>query len=240
MTTSQEIIKEIQSLASPTQAQIYKRFFKTGKGEYGQGDYFVGVKVPLLRKIAKAHTQLALTEVKKLLTNNIHEIRFCALIILIQKYELATKQENHDDQKKIVLFYLKHTKYVNNWDLVDVSAVRIIGHYTYHNMSFVKKLSALSKSTNMWEQRISIVATHYFIKHKDFSLTLAFAKQNIKHKHDLMHKATGWMLREVGKQNKQVLDEFLHRYATKMPRVMLRYAIEKHSIEERKKYLTKK
>ncbi|MFP4523407.1 MAG: DNA alkylation repair protein [Candidatus Woesearchaeota archaeon] len=233
----QELIRKITSKANAHHATTLQSFFKTKKGEYGYEDIFLGVKVPLLRKISKNYEELSFVQIRKLLESPIHEIRFCGLIILIKKYERAIKNNDVLKQKEIFTFYIQEIKNINSWDLVDVSAAKIIGHFVYYNKAFQKELIKLSLSKNMWEQRIAIVATHYFIKRQNFTLTLRFAKQNIIHEHDLMHKATGWMLREVGKQNKEILNIFLKKHAQHMPRVMLRYAIEKHSEDEQKKYL---
>ena len=223
--------KELQELADEKQAEILQRFFKTGKGEYGEGDIFLGIKVPVQRDVAKKYFGLSLPKIQELLKSNIHEHRLIGLIILSNKY----KESKEEDQANIFNFYLKNTKNINNWDLVDVTAPNIVGHF----LSDKKKniLYDLARSNNLWERRIAIVSTFNFIRQQEFEDTLALSEILLDDKHDLMHKAVGWMLREVGKKDEVVLEAFLKQHYKVMPRTMLRYAIEKFEEEKRKKYL---
>ena len=226
-----KIRKELRTYASPKKAAIARRFFKTGPGEYGEGDIFIGVKVPELRLVARAFEVLPLNENIQLLASPIHEERFLALLILIRKYEggdLVLK-------KMIVDLYLKHTRHINNWDLIDVSSHKIIGNWLKGKER--KLLTKLARSRNMWERRIAIVSTYAFIRENDLMDTFCIADILINDGEDLLHKATGWMLREAGKRDRLALEIFLNpRYET-MPRTMLRYAIEQFPEAKRKKYL---
>ena len=225
--------KELKEISNPRQAKILQRFFKTGKGEYGEGDIFLGVKVPDQRKIANKFSELSLKDLEKLLSSKIHEYRMSALFILIKQYEKANEQE----KKKIFDFYLKNTKNINNWDLVDLSAPKIVGDFLLDKPKDV--LYKLAKSNNLWERRIAIVSTVVFIRNNKFKDTLKISKTLLLDKHDLIHKAVGWMLREVGKRNQKVEEKFLKKHYSKMPRVMLRYAIERFEEKKRKFYLGK-
>ncbi len=225
--------KELQEASNLKQAELLQRFFKTGKGQYGEGDIFLGIKVPVQRKVAKKYTELNLSEIQELLNNKIHEYRLVALLILIDKFKKAKK--DGFKKKQIFEFYLKNTRNINNWDLVDLSAPNIVGEFIQKENADI--LKELAKSENLWERRISIISTATFIKKRNFGETLVIADLLIQDSHDLIHKAVGWMLREVGKKNQNVLELFLlPRYKT-MPRTMLRYAIEKFPEEKRKKYL---
>ncbi len=228
-----QLKKELKKISDPEQAKILRRFFKTGKGEYGEGDIFLGVKVPDQRKMAGNFKKLSLSDIKKLLDGKIHEHRMSALFILIKQYEKADER----GKKKIFDFYLRNTKNINNWDLVDISAPKIVGDYLLKKPKDV--LYKLSKSKNLWEKRIAILATFAFIKNNKFGDTLKISKIFLKDKHDLIHKAVGWMLREVGKRDQEIEEEFLKKYYLKMPRTMLRYAIEKFDEKKRKFYLEK-
>lgn len=236
--TSQNIYTKIsldlKDKADTNQAEILQRFFKTGKGQYGEGDIFLGIKVPIQRQIAKKYYQdIELKDIEKLINSQYHEFRLTGLIILTYKYLKATSLEKNNYFK----FYLKNTKKINNWDLVDLSAPNIVGNWLLEKDK--KVLYKFAQSNNLWQKRISIVATHSFIRHNDFSDTLKIADILLYDQHDLIQKAVGWMLREVGKRNKITLINFLQtRYQT-MPRTMLRYAIEKFSDKERKHYLKK-
>ncbi|BAP57790.1 DNA alkylation repair enzyme [Thioploca ingrica] len=225
--------QQLQQLADPKQQAILQRFFKTAPGEYGEGDIFLGIKVPILRKIAKQYKGLSLTDIQILLQNSIHEYRFIALVILIYQY---TQADSHRRQE-IIYFYLNHTRYINNWDLVDISAPQLLGDYLLTRSKEV--LYQLALSEQWWERRISILATFCFIKHHDFADTLQLATILLQDQHDLIHKSVGWMLREVGKRNIAVEKTFLQRHYQQMPRTMLRYAIEKFSNETRQFYLKK-
>lgn len=229
------LISELNSAANPEQAKNLARFFKTGKGEYGEGDIFLGVKVPIQRKIAKKYSEISLEDLQRLLNSKIHEHRLVALIILISKYKKAKK--DLFEKRKIFQFYLKNTSRVNNWDLVDISAPNIIGDFLQRESSVL--LRDLAKSENIWERRIAIVSTHAFIRKRSLGEALAISEMLIRDEHDLIHKAVGWMLREVGKRNKNVLEIFLSSRYKEMPRTMLRYAIEKFPKEEREKWMKK-
>ncbi len=226
---------EIQKNADPIRAKNLRWFFKTGKGEYGEGDVFIGLTVPLSRKIAQQFKYLNLKEISQLLKSKIHEERLIALLILIYNFE-NTPLTN---QEKIFKFYLRSTRYINNWDLVDLSAHKILGVYLRGQSKQKTRvlLTRLAHSKNIWERRIAVLTTFNFIKYNRFNESLLLAKFLLNDQHDLIHKAVGWMLREVGKRNSQVEMQFLKKYYQKMPRTMLRYAIEKFNEKERQKYL---
>ena len=219
--------KELQDLK---QQRIHERFFKTGPGEYGAGDVFYGIKVPILHKIAIKYKDLPLRQTEILLHDKIHEHRMTALFILILKYQTGEARL----KQQIYQLYLKNYKYINNWDLVDISCIKIVGDYLLNKPKEI--LYKLAKSKNLWQRRVAIISTFAFIREKQYQDTLNLAKILLKDKHDLIHKAVGWMLREVGKRDKQTEVKFLDKYASQMPRVMLRYAVEKFSQNERKKY----
>jgi len=223
--------KELQELADEKQAEILQRFFKTGKGEYGEGDIFLGIKVPIQRNVAKKYFGLSLPKIQELLKSNIHEHRLTGLIILSNKY----KEAKEDERANIFNFYLKNTKNINNWDLVDVTAPNIVGDFLFDKKKNI--LYDLARSNSLWERRIAIVSTFNFIRQQEFEDTLALSEILLDDKHDLMHKAVGWMLREIGKKDEAVLEAFLKQHYKVMPRTMLRYAIEKFEEEKRKKYL---
>ncbi len=229
-----EIVRELKKAANPKKAVLLQGYFKTGKGQYGEGDRFLGITVPPQRQIARQFRDLPLTDLAKLLASNIHEHRFTALEILVMQYEQGSPKE----QEQIVKFYLRQTKWINNWDLVDTSAPYILGHFLFKRDRGV--LYKLVRSKNLWERRIAIVATYYFIDQDDFADTLKLSKLLLIDKHDLIHKATGWMLREMGKRSESTLIGFLDEYAHLMPRTMLRYAIERLAPAFRAQYLAKK
>ncbi len=227
-----ELLKpELKALANPKKARLLQRFFKTKKGEYGEGDVFLGITVPQSRALAKKYSGLNFIEIKSLLESKIHEERLIAILLLVHLYK-TTKNKD-----KIVDFYLSHTHNINNWDLVDLSAYKILGDYFYVNPSKKEVLYKLAKSSNIWERRIAIISTFAFIKNKKFEDSLKLAEILLNDKHDLMHKAVGWMLREIGKKDLQVLENFLKKHCKTMPRTMLRYSIEKLSKEKRQRYL---
>jgi len=231
---SSDIKQALQELAIPEKAVIMQSFFKTGKGEYGEGDLFIGVTVPYQRSVAKEfYNKISLEELSELLSSKIHEHRLTALLMMVYKFE---KTKDQSVRKEIVDFYLKHTKYINNWDLVDTSCYKIIGRYCFENQDS-KLLEKLSDSENMWEMRMAIVGTMHHIKKGQFELTKTFALKNLKHPHDLMHKANGWLLREMGKVNETELLDFLNLHYKDMPRTCLRYAIEKLDETLRQNYL---
>ena len=251
MSKLEELQKKIKSFADPEKAKILQRFFKTGKGQYGEGDIFFGLVVPIQREISKSFTDLSLVDLQKLIKSKIHEERMITLFILIQKYKKARLRQEatagessvakamagEAEKKKYFDFYLKNVKYINNWDLVDLSAPNIVGDYLSDKPR--KILYEMAKSEHLWTKRVSILATFIFIKNNDFKDSLRIAQILIHDEHDLIHKAVGWMLREVGKRDLAVLDEFLQDKYHKMPRTMLRYAIEKMEEKKRKKYLAK-
>ena len=207
---------------------VLPRFFKTGKGQYGEGDQCLGVTVPETRKVAKAHKEASYELIEALLESEWHECRLCALLILIEKYK--------KDPEAAVKFYLTHMKGINNWDLVDLSAPYILGDYLVKHQDH-SVLYTLAQSPVMWEQRIAVVSTLMLIRHGQFADTIELAEIFLGTKHDLMQKAVGWMLREVGKRDKSLLVSFLNTYKGKMPRTTLRYAIEKFSAEKRKEFM---
>lgn len=220
----EQLKSTLQDLADDDKAKIMMRFFKTGKGEYGEGDILLGISVPNQRLIAKEfYQQVSLNDIKNLLNSNIHEYRLTALLILVLKYE---KSKDELVRKDIIDFYLAQTSQINNWDLVDTSCYKILGHYCFHQKR-EELLFELADSDDLWEKRIAIVSTMYFIKQKSFSIVPEIVLKNLNHSHDLMHKANGWMLREMGNMNEEKLIEFLDEYTLQMPRTTLRYALEK-------------
>src|SRR3712207_1731518 len=222
---SNEIQQLLLAQADEQKAIDLARFFKTGKGQYGENDKFMGITVPKVRAVARLATDLPLAEVSKLLHSQWHEMRLCGLLILTLKCRREVSREVFD-------FYLAHTKYINNWDLVDLSAPQIIGGYLIDKPRSV--LDKLAESSSLWENRIAMVATYTFIKANDLDETYRLATLLMHHSHDLMHKAVGWMLREAGKRDKQRLYDYVELHRLKMPRTMLRYAIEKFDSETRK------
>jgi 3-methyladenine DNA glycosylase AlkD len=230
-----KILKEIFSYYKKEKSEILSRFFKTGKGQYGEGDLFLGITVPKSREIAVKYTSVSFNDVRKFISNKYHEVRLISLLILVQKYK---KSKTDIDKKKIVDFYLSQTKYINNWDLVDLSAYYILGDYIYNHKKEIKIIYKLVKSKNLWEKRIAIISTFAFIYKGESKLTFEVVKYLINDKHDLIHKACGWMLRECGKRvNEGQLCLFIDQNHTKMPRTMLRYAIEKLPEPKRRYYL---
>ena len=227
-----EVVKELKILGTKERAEAAKWFFKTGKGEYGYGDLFFGVTVPEQRKIAKKYKDISLEEVKKLLYHKVHECRLTGLLILVHKYKDGKEKD------EIVSFYLDNLKQVNNWDLVDSTAPYILGDYLLGKDK--KVLYRLASSKNLWERRVSIVTTLGFVNNNELEDALKLSKILLKDKHDLIHKAVGWVLREVGKKDVKKLEEFLKTNYDEIPRTTLRYAIERFEETKRKKYLKKK
>lgn len=223
--------KELRALASPETATILQGFFKTGKGQYGEGDVFLGIKVPVLRALAKRQRDAGPDTVTTLLSSRYHEERLLALLLLMQFYQ----QANDKEQTGAYQLYLDNTDRINNWDLVDISAPHIVGRHLEDKPR--KMLHTLARSPLLWERRIAIIATLHFIRRNDFADTLRIAATLLKDEHDLMHKAVGWMLREVGKRDLAIEEEFLQRHYRSMPRTMLRYAIERFPETKRKNYL---
>ncbi|CAN1210923.1 DNA alkylation repair protein [Tumidithrix helvetica PCC 7403] len=226
-----QLKSRLNSREDTEKAKTLSRFFKTGKGEYGEGDRFLGIAVPIQRKLAKEFVELELSEVEQLLESPIHEYRLTALLILTYQFPKVQAIA----QAEIVRFYLSHTQWINNWDLVDTSCRPILGVYLLERDRSI--LYEFAHSQNLWQQRIAMITTGEFIKHRQFADTIAIAEILLGHSHDLIHKAVGWMLREVGKKESPVLEEFLDRYASQMPRTTLRYAIEHFDEEKRKSYL---
>ena len=228
-----KIKNEMSQLSDANRAKNLSWFFKTGKGQYGEGDIFLGIPVPEQRKVAKKYADLSLGDLQELLNSKMHEHRFTALVILISKYRKA--EEN--GKKEIFDVYLKNTENVNNWDLVDLSAPRIVGDYLLNRERSI--LYKLVRSDSLWERRISILSTFTFIDNNDFEDALNISELLLRDEHDLIHKAVGWALREIGKKNQNVEEQFLAKHYLHMPRTMLRYAIEKFDEKKRKKYLNK-
>ncbi len=226
-----ELKRDIRLLSDSVKAPVAQRFFKTGKGQYGEGDIFLGLVVPKQRTLAKKYRALEFKGIESLLHSSIHEYRLIALFILIDQYK------RNDEKKKFFDFYIKNIKYINNWDLVDLSAPNILGDYLLNKNK--KILLKLVKSNNLWERRIAIISTYTFIRHNQFNETLKLARKLLKDDHDLIHKAVGWMLREVGNKDQKVEKSFLNKYYQVMPRTMLRYAIEKFNKKQRSFYMKK-
>jgi 3-methyladenine DNA glycosylase AlkD len=227
-----DVIKDLELLKN-TKKKDLQRFFKTAKGEYGEGDIFIGVTVPNQRIISKKYTQLQLIEIKKLLQSKYHEHRLTSLFILNLKF----KKSNDLEKKQIVDLYIKNTKFVNNWDLVDSSAPYFVGEYFFDKDKQI--LYNFANSNNLWKKRIAIMTTFYFIRQKKYNDTLKIAEILLNDKHDLIHKAVGWMLREIGIRNLNVEEEFLKKHYKVMPRTMLRYAIEKFDKNKKNYYMKK-
>jgi len=252
-----ELKKELKRIADSKKAKLLSGFFKTGKGEYGEGDIFLGIQVPQLRELVKTYKVLNLTDVEELLHSKFHEERLMSLFILVEKFNKGLEK----DKKEIYNLYLKNTKWINNWDLIDLSAHEIVGRYLCRGpaaslpsasapstgsvravgspSSGVTPLALirLAKSKNLWERRIAVLSSFRFIKNNRFNEALDLAEMLVQDKHDLMHKAVGWMLREIGKRDLKTEIVFLDKYCQKMPRTMLRYAIEKFPEKLRLSYL---
>ena len=230
----QQLIKKAKSLYSPERAEHSKYFFKTGPGQYGEGDIFLGLSVPEMRTLAKECGDLPFTDVAILLADKIHELRLIGLTVLVEKYQKAKT----DAKRKIIYnFYVKHRAAANNWDLVDLSVYKIMGDYLVRNPKERTILYKLIKSKNMWERRLAMVSTMAFIRQGESEDVLKLSEALLNDKEDLMHKASGWMLREFGKRDEQKLCEFLDKNIKRMPRTMLRYAIERFEESKRLKYL---
>jgi len=251
--TAREIIDYMESLRNEEQRRVLMGFFKTGPGEYGEGDEFLGLKVPQTREVVQAAKDIALEEVPTLLMSRWHEVRLCGLLVLVAKFErLATKRLQNDPaairgRDEILTMYLNHAEQANNWDLVDLSAPKILGHWLLLPSGLgdraykLKVLDELAQSQCLWRQRMSMVCTWKTSQQGDPSWCLRYAAVHLHHPHDLMHKAVGWMLREMGKRcSMDLLRDFLRQHAPTMPRTALRYAIEKMSDEERRYWLTVK
>ena len=229
--TAADIVKELKQQADSEQARQLQRFFKTGPGEYGEGDRFFGLRVPEIRKIARSHRNLTMDELGQLLAEEWHEARLAALLILVEQF----KRGDEATRGTLYRFYLAHTAHINNWDLVDCSAPNIVGGWLLERSR--APLYKRARSKNIWERRIAILATFTFIRHDDFDDILAIAEQLLGDREDLIHKALGWMLREVGKRNQPRLEQFLRDHYPQLPRTTLRYAIERFPEKLRRSYL---
>jgi 3-methyladenine DNA glycosylase AlkD len=229
--TVQDIQNRLKKLGNKKHAAISQKFFKTGPGEYGEGDIFIGVRVPVLRELVKEYSDVSVEDAALLLHSQVHEERLLALLLLVRLFSIS------DEAIRSIIFgkYLKNTEFVNNWDLVDSSAEHIVGAYLMNRDKAV--LYRLAESENLWERRISIMSTFHFIKRHEFSETLKISKMLLFDREDLIHKATGWMLREIGKRRPQTEESFLKAHYKEMPRTMLRYAIEKFPEQKRQRYL---
>ena len=251
--TAKEIIRYMESLRNEEQRRVLMGFFKTGPGEYGEGDEFLGLKVPQTREVVRAAKDLPLSEVPVLLMSHWHEVRLCGLLIMVDMFEKqATKRLTHDvkaisKRDEILTMYLKYAEQANNWDLVDLSAPKILGHWLLLPTNLGdgtedykrQVLDELAQSSNLWRQRMSIVCTWKTSQMGDASWCLRYAEIHLHHSHDLMHKAVGWMLREMGKRvSMELLREFLRQHIHEMPRTALRYAIEKMTDAERKQWMS--
>jgi len=230
---AKDIKHQLLALGNAEKAAHSAYYFRTGKGQYGEGDKFIGITTPEMKSVVKTYKNLPIDELELLLSDEYHECRICAVLILVELFKKADEFKRGN----IVDFYLSHSQYVNNWDLVDVSCHVILGEWLLDKDRSI--LYDLSKSNSLWDQRIAMVSTLTFIRQNDFKDTLLLSEIYLTHKHDLIHKASGWMLREVGKRDESVLTGFLDVYHKLMPRTMLRYAIEKLSPLQKKHYMTK-
>lgn len=236
MTSARTLIEIMIKLGDPKRAQGVARFFKSGKGEYGEGDHFLGIKVPVITKVAKKNIDIGLDEVDVLLKNKWHEIRVLAVKILALKF--GSKKTSDKKKSQIYRFYLKNTKNINNWDLVDISCHYVVGSFLLNRKAEARRvLFKLAKSKSLWERRIAIISTYTFIRNNDLDLTYDIADMLLEDGHDLMHKAVGWMLREAGKRDEDKLKAYLTQKIEVIPRTALRYAIEKFPEIERKRFL---
>jgi 3-methyladenine DNA glycosylase AlkD len=226
---AEDIKKELEKFASKDKANLLSGFFKTGKGQYGEGDIFIGITVPNQRIVAKKYTDISLEELQKVITSKIHEHRLTSFIILTYKYPT--------NKEEIYNFYIKNKDYANNWDLVDVTTPKVVGAYLFDKDKSI--LHKLAKSKSLWDRRIAVLATFYFINQRQFEDSLKIAEILLNDHHDLIHKAVGWMLREIGKRDQKVEEAFLNKHYKKMPRTMLRYSIERFSPKRREFYMKK-
>ena len=234
--TAKQVKTELDALSCSEYAARLSRFFKTGPGQYGEGDLFIGVRVPEQRRVAKRHRGLPLKEIDQLLVSPFHEHRLTGLLILVDRY---SKSQDKADWQEIVDFYLARLGRVNNWDLVDLSAPKILGEHLLRYPEQRKMLFSMVQSANLWERRVAVLATSPMIRQKQFEELLALAETLLTDTHDLMHKAVGWMLREAGKVDLTILEGFLGKYASNMPRTMLRYAIERLEPSRRRYYMSR-
>ncbi len=234
MTILQDLKSELQSLADKERASHSQRYFKTGKGEYGEGDIFLGIRVPVIRKLAKKFHLLPLNNIQSLLKSKFHEQRLLALIMLVNLF----KKADGETQQEIYSFYIANTQYINNWDLVDTTTPHIVGAYLYDKDRSL--LYEFVNSDNLWKRRIAVLACFYFIQNNDFNDAITIAETLLEDTEELIHKAVGWMLREIGKKDPTTEQDFLEKHAYRMPRTMLRYALEKFPIPKRKIYMAMK
>lgn len=232
--TAGKVKAELDALGNPEKAVHLSRFFKTGPGEYGEGDRFIGIQVPEQRRIAKRYGNIPLEEIGRLMASSIHEHRLTGLLILVEQF---TKSQEASYRREIVDFYLSRLGRVNNWDLVDLSAPNILGEHLVRHPEERAMLSAMARSTNLWERRVAVLATWPMIKQGRFDELMALAEALLTDTHDLMHKAVGWMLREAGKVDLAVLEGFLKKHASVMPRTMLRYAIKRLEPARRRHFM---
>ncbi|MDR0541509.1 MAG: DNA alkylation repair protein [Dysgonamonadaceae bacterium] len=233
---AQFILEELFSVANPEKAKFLQGFFKTGTGQYAEGDILLGIIVPMTRDIVKKSPKLPFNEIQVLIDSKYHEARLAGFLLLARQFKKAKEEK---ERREIFDFYLKNAGKANNWDLVDVTCRDVVGLYLLEHEENRDILYRLAESDNLWEQRISIVSTWTFIKYRQYADTLALARKLLAHKHDLIHKAVGWMLREVGKKDRETLTDFLEEHHQKMPRTALRYAIEHFSSEEREHFMKK-
>jgi 3-methyladenine DNA glycosylase AlkD len=231
MTSKARLLRDLRKVSSRARAKINQRFFKTGPGEYGEGDRFLGTTLPDLRRLSVKYGALSLRDLRSLLTSRWHEERLLALFILVRQYERGSQAERNTIHR----LYLGHTRYINNWDLVDSSAAAIIGAHLYERDRGL--LHKLAQSRSVWERRIAVLASFYYIKKGEYEDTLTIAELLLRDEHDLIHKAVGWMLREIGKRDQTVEERFLKTHAARMPRTMLRYAVERFPEPLRRRYL---
>ncbi len=237
------VITALKEISDPEKAEKNKKYFQCYPGGYGEGDQFLGITAPVLRKIARLHRNIADNDLRDCIQSQYHEVRLTGIFLLVERYQKSDGKNSASPPEKWVNMYLENKEYVNNWDLVDSSAAQILGDYLWKKVASGKKesldiLMQLSRSPSLWDNRIAMIATQEFIRHGDFVTTLELADVFLDHPHDLMHKATGWMLREIGNRDKKTLEKYITKTYKKMPRTMLRYAIEKFPEAERKAYLS--
>jgi 3-methyladenine DNA glycosylase AlkD len=233
---AERCMRDLRACASLVRAKASQRFFKTGPGEYGAGDVCIGITVPDIRRVAAAYGGMPLSYIALLLKHSVHEFRLCALILMVNRY----KKASHAEQKRLYTFFVQYIRHVNNWDLVDSSAPQIVGHMLFEHISARERRKVLRvwlSDSSLWVRRIAVVSTLYGIRMGVYADTLFAAKYLLHDKNDLIHKASGWMLREMGKRNTSKLVSFLNTNASSMPRTMLRYAIERLTKEDRARYM---